>query len=454
MRMAMLKPEFIASIASLGPDFEGLVGALSTEPEVSVRINSAKGVRAAGAFEPVPWCAEGFYLPAREAFTFDAAMHQGLYYVQDASSMAMAAVAAHIVEAGGGAPLRWLDACAAPGGKTTAIASRLPAGSQLVANEYDRRRAAVLEENVAKWGNPDVACVCGDAVRFAGMRGVFDVVSADVPCSGEGMMRKDAGAVAQWSSALVADCARTQWRIVEALWQALRPGGTFVYSTCTFNRTENEDIVERMARELGAEGVAVAALERPEILRGLSVSLPCYRFLPGRVRGEGLFLCVLRKPGMADAAPLRAPRMTGRRDAAAAAVDSWLDCDMAVTTASDGSVYAQPRALSALVPEVRGMHVAQMKGRDIVPVQAVALSTALREGAFVGVDVDYSVAMAYLCREAVSLDDAPRGIVLLRYCGRPLGFAKNLGNRANNMYPQAWRVMSTHVPDTPPCVVV
>ena len=127
-------------------------------------------------------------------------------------------------------------------------------------NEYDRRRAAVLEENVAKWGNPDIACVCGDAVRFAGMRGVFDVVSADVPCSGEGMMRKDADAAAQWSSALVADCARTQWRIVEALWQALRPGGTFVYSTCTFNRTENEDIVERMARELGAEGVAVASL--------------------------------------------------------------------------------------------------------------------------------------------------------------------------------------------------
>lgn len=449
----MLKPEFIASLRGLGADFASLPDALSTEPEVSVRINASKGAAAAAAAERVPWCPEGIYLPSREAFTFDPAMHQGLYYVQDASSMAIAAVAAQIAAEAGGAPLRWLDACAAPGGKTTAIASRLPEGSMLVANEYDRSRAAVLAENVAKWGDGRVACVRGDAARFASMRGAFDVVSADVPCSGEGMMRKDAEAAAQWSPALVEECARTQWRIVEALWEALRPGGTFVYSTCTFNRTENEEIVARLAAGKGARGVTVEALERPEIVRGIDIDLPCYRFLPGRVRGEGLFLCVLRKPGDASAAAVKAPRVSRKPDAAAAAVGAWLEGDYAVATDAAGAVYAVPRAVSALLPEARGVQVAQIKGRDILPAQPLALSTSLRDGAFPAVAVDYATALAYLRREAVTLEGAPRGIVLLQYAGRPLGFVKNLGNRANNLYPQAWRIMSTHAPAAPPCVV-
>lgn len=447
-----LKPEFIESVRGLGPALDGLVEGLGGEPEVSVRVNTAKGALPAGDFERVPWCSDGFYLCERAAFTFDPALHQGLYYVQDASSMAVAAVAAQIAEGAGGAPLRWLDACAAPGGKTTAIASRLPEGSMLVANEYEPRRAVVLAENVAKWGNPAVACVRGDAVRFAGMRDAFDVVSADVPCSGEGMMRKDAEAAAQWSPALVAECARMQWRIVEALWQALRPGGTFVYSTCTFNRTENEEIVGRMAREFGAEGIAVPALERPEILRGIDTPLPCYRFLPGRVRGEGLFLCVLRKPGSGAAAALKPAKPAKTDKAVAAAVASWLAEDRVVRTEADGGVYALPPRLAALVPDARGVQVAQVKGRDILPAQAVALSTDLRSDAFVRVEVDYATALAYLRRETVAVD-APRGIVLLQYAGRPLGFAKNLGNRANNLYPQAWRVMSTHAPAEPPHIV-
>lgn len=449
----MLKPEFIASLRGLGADFASLPDALSTEPEVSVRINASKGAAAAAAAERVPWCPEGIYLPSREAFTFDPAMHQGLYYVQDASSMAIAAVAAQIAAEAGGAPLRWLDACAAPGGKTTAIASRLPEGSMLVANEYDRSRAAVLAENVAKWGDGRVACVRGDAARFASMRGAFDVVSADVPCSGEGMMRKDAEAAAQWSPALVEECARTQWRIVEALWEALRPGGAFVYSTCTFNRTENEEIVARLAAGKGARGVTVEALERPEIVRGIDIDLPCYRFLTGRVRGEGLFLCVLRKPGDASAAAVKTPRASRKPDAAAAAVGAWLEGDYAVATDAAGAVCAVPRAVSALLPEARGVQVAQIKGRDILPAQPLALSTSLRDGAFPAVAVDYATALAYLRREAVTLEGAPRGIVLLQYAGRPLGFVKNLGNRANNLYPQAWRIMSTHAPAAPPCVV-
>ncbi|MDE6110225.1 MAG: hypothetical protein K2F72_08095 [Muribaculaceae bacterium] len=448
-----LKPEFVESLAELGEAYADLPEALDGEPEVSVRVNAAKGARPTAGLDPVAWCPGGFYLPAREAFTFDPTLHQGLYYVQDASSMALAAVAAQVAAAEGGRPLRWLDACAAPGGKTTAIAAELPESSVLVANEFDPRRFGSLVENVAKWGDPRVACVRGDAVRFGRMAGAFDVVSADVPCSGEGMMRKDAEAAAQWSPALVADCARTQWRIVEALWQALRPGGTFIYSTCTFNRRENEEIVTRMVEEFGAEGMAVPALERPEVVRGIASPVPCYRFIPGRLRGEGLFLCVLRKPGDAPVAQLRPARDERIDSNVAAAISSWLEGDYRLRTEPDGSVYALPRSAAALVPDARGQHVATVKGRDILPAQAVTLSTALRSEAFHRAEVDYPTALAYLRREAVAIDGAPRGIVLLQYGGRPLGFVKNLGNRANNLYPQAWRIMSTHAPDTPPQVV-
>lgn len=452
--MNTLPEAFLRSLEALGPEADGLADALRGEPEVSVRLNRAKGARVPAGAERVAWCADGMYLPRREAFTFDPGLHQGLYYVQDASSMAVAAVAAQLAREAGGGPLRWLDACAAPGGKTTAIASALPGDATIIANEYDPKRAAILAENIAKWGDLRIACTRGDAARYASMRGVFDVISADVPCSGEGMMRKDAEAAAQWSPALVADCARRQWRIVEALWQALRPGGTLIYSTCTFNRTENEETVERLARELGARGVEVAALERPEIAHGIGTSLPCYRFLPGRVRGEGLFLCVLRKPGDAPAAPLRqAGRM--RPDAASAEVAKWLEGDLLLRTGRDGSVSATGRVQAALAPEAAGAVMAVCKGRDIIPAQGLALTTSLRGDAFPTASADYGTALAYLRREAVALPEGtPRGFVLLQYGGRPLGFVKNLGNRANNLYPQAWRIMSSHTPEEPPRVMV
>ncbi len=451
-----LKPGFIQSLSALGPDVaDRLLEALAqAPPETSIRINTAKGARIAPGLQPVPWCAEGYYLPARDAFTFDPALHQGLYYVQDASSMAIAAVAAHIAGLAAGEPLTWLDACAAPGGKTTAIASQLPQGSTLIANEFDTRRAAILAENTAKWGSPAIACVRGDAARFAAMPEAFDVVSADVPCSGEGMMRKDPEAAAQWSPELVADCARTQWRIVSALWRTLRPGGYFIYSTCTFNRTENEQITARMAAELGATGVEIPALRHPGIIGGIDTALPAYRFLPGHVRGEGLFLCVLRKPG--SAAPAATQRAAARpaRDTAPHPAAAWLGADYATHTAPDGTIRALPRHIARFMPEATGHIIATVKGRDIIPAQPLAMSTNLRPDAFPRADVDRLQALAYLRREAITIPDVPRGIVLLHHGGHPLGFVKNLGNRANNLYPQPWRILSTHTPAESPAIVV
>ncbi len=279
---------FMAQFATLGvAALDALPQSLAAEPSVSVRYNSRKGASVPEGCDPVAWCPTGCYLAERPAFTLDPAMHQGLYYVQDASSMFIHHVIDHLTASG--EPVRYLDACAAPGGKTTAALDVLPAGSLAVANEYVAARASMLRENLAKWGVP---CVVrqGDTSRFAADGAVFDIIAADVPCSGEGMMRKDAKAVEQWTPALVAECAARQRQIVDNLWLALAPGGYMIYSTCTFNRTENEEMVQYMIDRYGAEPVEIPVDPSWSIIPAIGNDFPAYRFIPGAIRGEGLFM--------------------------------------------------------------------------------------------------------------------------------------------------------------------
>ena len=316
----------------------------SGNPSVAIRLNRAKatGLGVDGA-DRVPWCHEGFYLDRRGAFTFDPAFHQGLYYVQDPSSMIISEAVRRLT-ADTQEPVAYLDACAAPGGKTTAAIDALPAGSLVVANEFVPARAAVLRDNIVKWGYPAAVVTQGDTSRFRKLSGMFDIVAADVPCSGEGMMRKDDEAVAQWSPALVNRCAELQREIVANLWPALAPGGYFIYSTCTFNRSEDEENLQWMIDELGAEPVDLGLPGEWMIAGGIGTDLPCYRFLPHRLRGEGLFMGVMRKPGErqdAKAKDKRAPK-PAKADRTAAAVAEW------ISPGADVALEADAERISAI----------------------------------------------------------------------------------------------------------
>ena len=203
---------FIGQLRDLLPgEWQALTEAItSTEPSVAVRVNTACGVGVPGGARQVPWCGQGFYLADRPAFTFDPDWHAGRYYVQDASSMFIAHVIKHLVHE----PVRYLDLCAAPGGKTTAAMQSLPQGSQVVANEIVPPRARVLADNVIRWGDPRCVVTSNAPAQFGRLTHFFDVIAADVPCSGEGMMRKDAEAIAQWSPQLVNECAQRQREIL------------------------------------------------------------------------------------------------------------------------------------------------------------------------------------------------------------------------------------------------
>lgn len=391
-----LPEDFIYSTRKVMGDerFSRYLQAFDEDAPVSIRLNPRKtdGMEVVDG-ERVPWCAEGYYLPRRPSFTFDPLLHAGCYYVQEASSMFISHVLRQYVTE----PVTMLDMCAAPGGKSTEAIATLPAGSRLYSNEPMRQRANVLAENITKWGYPDCIVTNNYPQDYRKSKLTFDVILCDVPCSGEGMFRRsaqqdDGAAIGEWSMANVEKCWRLQRDIVADAWACLNDGGLLIYSTCTFNTKENEENVRWMLTEFSdAQVLPVATQPEWNITGSLldSFDKPVYRFIPGISRGEGLFVCALRK--------------------------------------GEGTAKAR-----------KGKGTTANGLRTIPTLPAVDAPT---------VDLSYPQAMAYLRGEALALPaDTPRGIVQLCFGGHPLGTAKNIGTRANNQYPKEWRIKTTHIP--------
>lgn len=448
-------------------EYTKLVAALMEEPSVSLRINPRKSpVAELAGMSRVPWSQWGFYPDGRPQFTLDPLFHAGCYYVQEASSMFVEQVLRTYVTS----PCAMLDLCAAPGGKSTLARTVLPEGSLLVSNEIIHTRAQVLAENMIKWGHPATVVTNSAPADFSGLTDFFDVILADVPCSGEGMFRKDEASVGEWSAANVDTCWKRQHSIVAEVWECLKPGGLFIYSTCTYNALENEENVRWMQHELGAEVLEVPALSEWGIGGDVTGSgLPVCRFFPSHVRGEGFFLAALRKP--MDDAPeaIRAfhaeemPRMaekgrkSGRRErkpmvSVPQECRAWVKDESRYAWQVEGEMLTAfplswEGALERLKTQTKVIHagvgVAVMKGREWTPLHQLAMSAALVRGCFPEAELSPEEAIAYLRHEGLVLDSAiPRGPVLLTYRGVPLGFVKNIGNRANNLYPNEWRIRS------------
>ena len=303
-----------------------------------------------------------------------------------------------------------LDLCAAPGGKSTALRSVLPDEWLLVSNEPIRKRAQILNENMEKWGHPNCLVTNNYPQDFlrSGLKETFDLILCDVPCSGEGMFRKDPAAISEWSPQNVERCWQLQRQIVGDIWPCLRSGGVMIYSTCTFNTKENEENVKWILENFDAELIVIPTLPDWGICGSLleGFDAPVYRFIPGLTRSEGLFVAVLRKKG--DEEDRGGTKKT-----------------KAITTA-----------------------LARLNKMESSPC-AEALSTTFDPSRHTVVELDYNTAIAYLRREAIVLPpDTPRGIVVVTYQGHPLGIAKNIGSRANNLYPREWAIKSTYNPTT------
>ena len=430
--------------------------AFDAPASVSVRLNPFKpsaGVEG----EPVLWAEHGRKLPQRPVFTLDPLFHAGAYYVQDSSSMFVGHAFRNLlaqVRKPEGRPLRVLDLCAAPGGKTTDLAASLREhfGDDflLVSNEVMKQRVGILADNVALWGDPNVVVTSDDPRAFASLPGFFDVIVADVPCSGEGMFRKDEEAQKQWSEDNVALCEARQKRIIADVWPALSQGGLFVYSTCTFNRYENDLNVSWVANELGADFLTEDNIV-PEFQGVIKTQLG-YSLVPGFVEGEGQYCAALRKTSEAEYVEVKArmqrPGKGGKETQLPKGLESLLSAPATFRMKGD-TVVAVPSALAPMVATLEqnlhvvaaGCAVGTAKGSIVVPDADLALSLMLNADAFPSVEVDRKTALAYLHRDAIVLPpETEKGYVLVRHEGLPLGFVKNLGNRCNSLHPQSRRI--------------
>lgn len=398
---------------------------LQQSSSVSIRLNpfkTSETTQIANRYEPIPiaWCKEGFYLNVRPNFTFDPLFHAGAYYVQEASSMFLSHVLRHLVRK----PVALLDLCAAPGGKTTCARTAIKEGSIVFSNEPINKRAQILAENVQKFGHSDVVVTNNYPMDYKKSKLEFDVIVADVPCSGEGMFRKDPQAISEWSEQNVVNCRQLQRSIIADIWENLKPGGLLIYSTCTFNALENEENVAWILNEYDAQLLEVPTEKTWNITGSLinnplgeDKPFPVYRFIPGFTQGEGLFMAIIKKGGTSINLEPNAEKLVAE-------------------------------ANKKLKIMAHGVKQGIIKGKKIIPDHSLALAINGDRSSYPNVEIDYETAIKYLRHEAIMLSAVvPKGIVTLTYRGHAIGFANNLGNRANNLYPQEWRIKSSHIPN-------
>src|SRR5690554_5792436 len=434
MPIMNLPVDFIASIEPLlGKETDSFLAALTCEPTVSIRPNPVKTGNDAEFLlpaDPVPWSQWGYYLKERPPFTFDPLLHVGYYYVQEASSMFVEHVARERVLQ----PAVCLDLCAAPGGKSLSLLSALPEGSLLVSNEVVRQRANVLSETIIKSGDSHVMVTNNEASDFGRLSHFFDVILVDAPCSGEGMFRKDPVAIKEWSPDNVKMCAQRQRNILDDIWPALKPGGLLIYSTCTYNIAENEEVVLQLVRSTGARPVEVKIDPDWGISSSFDDRVPGYRFFPHRTRGEGLSLFILQKPeeeAASSSSPFKRKKNDMKfnpflRDASPYAL--YLRRPYAFRFVEKGSSVIALPALhadsllsldEALKTVSMWVEVGEMKGRDFIPAHALAMNGELNHSTFSSYPVAYEQAIAYLRNEALNHADAPKGFLQLTYINEP-----------------------------------
>lgn len=438
---------------------QALFTALDEEAPTSIRFNKRKvqslDLSSLSLGETVPWCPTASYLNERPLFTSDPLFHAGAYYVQEASSMLLYQIKNLLPQE----PITALDLCAAPGGKSTLLQDIIPKGSLLISNEVVPNRAKILLENMLKSGNPMSIVTSSMPDKWAKVKEAFNLILVDAPCSGEGMFRKEAKAREEWQAESPVICANRQQEILSHIYTCLKPNGLLVYSTCTFNRLENEDIVNFIMQEFEVEPIELKDLPT-EVLPSPYSPYPCYRMQPNRLKGEGLFMAVFRKKGNAEqshkpSAKTKAKRQnkqSNKQGLVTNEIKTFLQNpeDYHFNLEGDSFIYAQKSLVADYLNLLKthkvavlsaGIPVAEMKGKSLIPQPALALSSALSKEKFEAVELSHEECILYLARQNVQLSsNLSKGIKLITYQGLGLGFVKHLGNRTNNLYPNEWRI--------------
>ena len=450
--MEALNNAFVEQIKDIIPDtYQELIQTLDGKAPVSVRINPFKKAELNLPFEEqIPWTSRGFYLKNRPSFTLDPLFQAGAYYVQEASSMLIEQAILQTLKTD--QAVRALDLCAAPGGKSTLLSSLLPSDSLLVTNEVIGSRYKILIENMQKWGRCNQVVTNHDAKDFHNLKGFFDLLLIDAPCSGEGMFRKDKNSRSEWSENNVNLCSARQRRILGETSELLREDGLLIYSTCTYNREENENNVRWLQEEFGME-LCPLVLDQSW---GLVDTGAGYQAFPHRCKGEGFFMAVLRKTSPSSRKKIKHKKGKGPKGLdflskkEAETLSGYFQspemlafynnhreelCFIPLSLKKDIDFLCQQ-----LYRYTAGTTAGQLKHGKLIPHHALAMSIELKHG-LPAMELDKNKALNYLRKENIANDQSkPQGWHLMQYKGLNLGWGKILKDRINNYYPKHLRI--------------
>jgi 16S rRNA C967 or C1407 C5-methylase (RsmB/RsmF family)/NOL1/NOP2/fmu family ribosome biogenesis protein len=429
----------------------------SGEQMVSIHLNSAKPAELSFQVTGgVPWAPDAFYLKSRPSFTLDPFFNAGAYYVQEASGMFLSFAIKQITDLS--KKLRILDLCAAPGGKSTLIQSLISPESLLVSNEVIKSRIPVLHQNLTKWGRLNGFISQEDPVHFKHLPGYFDMVVIDAPCSGSGLYRKDPQAASGWSQELVNLCGQRQKRIMSDAWATLKEGGFMIYSTCSYSKEENEDVLDHFFQRFDCTSISLSPNPEWQIIETLSdlKNVHGYRFYPDRVQGEGFFLSVIQKnepvalyPAKrihqnTNHAKLHPERISKQIEKQ---LNNWIQegaCEY--FHVGDGIHALIPGMLdeftllkNALYLKKAGVRVGKPVENDLIPDHELALADILNDKP-VRLHLENNQALSFLRGEALEMGMGEKGWRLVCYRELGLGWVKMLDKRLNNYFPKSWRI--------------
>lgn len=453
---------FMASLsAENGFDEQNFINAHQfLDAPTSIRLNPFK-LSALKTDQQVPWCADGFYLNTRPSFTFDPLFHAGCYYVQEASSMFIDHILKHIRQ-NKQQPVKVLDLCAAPGGKSTLLNSAIEADDLLVANEIIKTRVPVLTDNLSRWGQSNVIVSNNDPKDIGRLKSFFDIILVDAPCSGSGMFRKDPQAMNEWSEANVELCHQRQERILADILPALNQDGYLIYSTCSYSHQENEDILDWLCLEFDLESIRIPIYKEWGIVETESAQQKAwgYRFYPGQVKGEGLFAACLKKRD--NTGELGSFKNNMQQKISSKEIDQvktyinnpdnfyyfkvnddWL----AINREHKESLNILQRHLYL---KKSGVRVGKLMGKDLIPDHELALSTIINKDVVLQTPLNHDQAIQYLRRDNIDINTTEKGWSLMTFEGHALGWAKLLPNRINNYYPKEIRIINQAPAPQPP----
>ncbi len=426
----------------------------------SIRLNPQKifNQQSSNTNIKIPWNDYGYYLKERPSFTLDPLFHAGAYYVQEASSMFLEETLKQTVNLL--KPLKVLDLCAAPGGKSTLIQSIISKESFLISNEVIKTRVSILSENITKWGAANVIVTNNDPKDFKRLQNYFDVILVDAPCSGSGLFRKDSNAITEWSENNVALCAQRQQRILADIMSSLKEGGILIYSTCSYSQQEDEAIADWLVEEFAVSSLQLKIDREWGILETVSDKKKAYgyRFYPDRVKGEGFFIAAFKKGYSSTEVinnlkniKLKAKKITKNFTTKELEIlkPYLINADYFFFIKKNNDVIAIPIYLendlaliqSALYIKKAGVMLGEIIRNELIPAHHLAISNIINS-AILKYEVDKQTALQYLRKADIKIESDNKGWVILTHQQLPIGWIKILPNRINNYYPKDWRILN------------